>query len=132
MLVHEQGFHGVAHPRALQLGVQANPLRLVQIGRGVHVGVTQAGEMLDDRDGRGAGDGPDQFLATARNDDVDVGVLLQQQAHRVAVGRAHELHGRVRQAGLGEGARQYVHDGAVGLERLGAAFEQHCVAGLDA
>ena len=73
-------------------------MRFFNISRSIDIGVTHAGEMLNHRNGGGARDGADQFLSAARNDDINIAILLEEKGDGLSIGRADQLDRPVRQA----------------------------------
>ena len=90
-------------------------------------------EMGEDRHARFLLHAGDEALAAARHDHVD-GALEpgQHLADGGPVGHRHHLDRRFRQAGAHQPARQRGMDGKVGADRVGAAAQDHRVAGLKA
>ena len=130
--MHQQRLGRVADAHPLALAVDQNLLGHVEIGRRVDVHVAVAGEMFDDGHlglGRHAANQP---LAAARNRQVDVLRQRQKLAHRVAVGRAHQLHGVRRQADFLGRLGEQLDDRLARMDRFLAAAQDHRVARLDA
>ncbi|MNC25423.1 hypothetical protein D3C75_735110 [compost metagenome] len=99
---------------------------------GGDVDVADAVQVLDHRHPRVAADALDQTLAAARHDDVDELGHGDQRADGGAVGGFHHLHAGRRQTGFGQAALDAGGDGAIGMDRLGAAAQDGGVAGLQA
>ncbi|MNN24578.1 hypothetical protein D3C81_1380160 [compost metagenome] len=131
-LVHQQGFHGVARRVAMGLGVVGDANGLVEVGGDVDVDVADAVQVLDHRHAGVTADALDQALAATRHDDVDELRHGDQRAHGGAVGGFHHLHAGRRQAGFSQAKLDAAGDGAIGMDRLGAATQDGRVAGLQA
>ena len=78
VLMHQQGFHGVAGGRTLDLGIDADAFGHAQIGVGVDVNVTHPFVMFDDGNGRVFGDDVHERLPAPGNNEVDEFVPFQQ------------------------------------------------------
>ena len=91
----QQVLHGVTHPRSLHLGIEADTRGLLQISRGINIGVTDPGEVLDHRNCRALSDRANESFAAARNDHVNKAVLLEQQPDRLPIGGRDELDRRL-------------------------------------
>ena len=100
--VHEQALGGVAHARPLDLGVDDDVERHVEIGGGVDVDVAVAVAVDHVRDGGVLEDRRDQRRAAPRDQAVD------------DAAQPHELHGRLARRVLDE------HHGVGGQAGLGA------------
>ena len=77
VLVDKERLHGVADAWALNLGVDADALRLGIVGAGIDKGMTDALVMFDDRDTGVLTDKTNQAFATAWNDQVDLFFQLE-------------------------------------------------------
>src|SRR3989454_976188 len=130
--IHEQRLERVAHRRALGLGVEHDGGGHLGIGVRVDEDVDDALVVLEHGHARALGDPAYELLAAARDDEVDVPVLLEHGRHRLAIGDVDELDRLGRRAGLLERLGQHGRDEGVGLDRLAAAAEQHRIARLHA
>ena len=129
-LVHQQGLRGAADPGAPHLGVEDDLARHVRIGGGVHVGMADAFQVLEQGHLAFRADALDERLAAARHDDVDELRHAQHLADGGAVAGRHPLDRRRGQAGAVEPGAEGVHDGAGGMEAFGAAAQDDGVARL--
>ena len=99
----------------------------------VDIDVVDAFEMREHRHARFRLDAGDQALAAARHDHVDAAVQSgQQQADRGAVAGRHQRDRGLRQIGFAQSLRQAIVDRAAGAETVGAAAQDHRVAGFQA
>ena len=131
--IDQQGLGGAADAGAAHLGVQHDRLGHLEIGGVIDIDVVDAFEMREHRHARFGLDARDQALAAARHDHVDAAVQSgQQQADRGAVARRHQRDRGFRQTGLAQALHQAVMDGAAGAETVGAAAQDHGVAGFQA
>jgi hypothetical protein len=97
--VDQQAFGGAADAGAPGLGVQHHAARLGGIGGGIDIDVADAFEMGEYRHPGLGLHQPDQPLAAARHDHVDMFVHAQHGGHRGAVARGHQLDRRRGQTG---------------------------------
>jgi hypothetical protein len=88
-------------------------------------------EVLDHRDARLARQALDQFLAAARDDDVDVLGHRDQLADRRAVGRRDRLHRVLREPGAAQPGAHARSDRLVRLQRFGASPQDAGVPRLE-
>ena len=98
--VDEQGLGGVADARALDLGVDGDPPRHLQVGVGVHVDVAVAGGRVDDRHGGDVLERRLQAFAAARDQQVDEAVLGRELGQPLVAAAGEQLHGVLGQARL--------------------------------
>ncbi len=98
-LVHKQRFHGIAHGGALDLGVHRDFLGHLQVGFGIHINMTNALVMFDDRHLRGFSDRADQAFAATGHAQIHVLRQRKQLAYRFTVGGGHDLDGVLRETG---------------------------------
>ena len=111
--VEQQALHRAADAGAPGLGVQHHLGRHRRVGGRTDIDVADAFEMGKDRHPRLALDEPDEALAAARHDHVDMLGHRQHLRHRGAVAHRHELDRVLRQPGLPQPERQ------AGMDRLG-------------
>ena len=95
--------------------------------------MVDAFEMRKHRHARFRLDARDQALAAARHDHVDTATQSSEhQPDRGAVARRHQRDRGFRQARLAQALHQGFVDRAAGAETVGAAAQDHGVAGLQA
>ena len=100
--VDEQRLGRVADAGALDLGVDGDPARHLEVGLGVDVDVAVAGGGVDDRDGGDVGERRLQAFAAARDQQVDQPLLGGELREPLVASAGEQLDGVVGQAGLGE------------------------------
>jgi hypothetical protein len=88
--------------------------------------------VLEHGHGRILDHGPDEALAAARDDHVDVLVQGQEMLDGGAVRGRDHLHAALGQAGAGQGAAQEAAQDLVGMVCFGTAAQDDAVAGLEA
>ena len=130
--IHQQRLERVADRRPLRLGVQHDGRGHVEVGGRVDEDVHHALVVLEHRHARALGDPAHELFTAARDDEVEIPVLLEHGRHRLAIGHFEELDGLGRRASLFQRLGQHGGDQRVGLDRLAAAPQQHGVAGLHA
>ena len=77
-LMYQESLHRIAGGGSLHFCVKADPFGHSWIGIGIDIDVTHAGVVPDDRDGRVLRNDPHQRFSAARDNQVDVAILLQQ------------------------------------------------------
>ena len=131
-LGHQQGLHGVAGGRALDLGVQADGLGHGWIRIGVHVDMADPLIVLDHGYRGLLPDRLHQGLAAAGNDQVHELILFEEGPGDVPIRSVHKgdrAGGHARLLGrFGEQRR----DGAVRVDGLRSASQNTGIAGLQA
>ena len=132
VLMNEQRFHGVADPRPLDLGIDADIFRHVQVGPGIDVGMADPFVMLDDGDGGVLGDIADQSFAASWNDKVDAVFQFEEFGNRLTVGCRYHLQGFRGKSRCLQLLFQQGPDGRIGVNGLGAAPEYYGVAAFEA
>ena len=130
--MHQQRLQRVAHAGARGLAVDQQVQRQVEVGGAVHVQVADALVVLDHRHARVFGDEADQAFAAARDGQVDDVDKLQQLDHRLAAEILQHRHRGLRHAVRAQRGMQCRGDGEVGMDRLGAAAQDHAIAGHQA
>ena len=129
--IDQQGLGRAADAGAPQLGVHHDGLGHVERRRLVDVDVADAFEMREHRHARLALHARDQAFAAARHDDVDIAVeALQHHADRAAVAGRNQRDRGLRQIGFAQPFGQSGMDGARRAMAVGAAAQDHGVAGL--
>ena len=129
--MHQHRLHGVTDARTLHLGVDADRFGHGQVGVGIHVGVADACEVLDDGDPRFLGH-PDQPVAAPGDNEVDVLAQPKQFAHRLAVGGARHLHCILVDVAGSQRLADEPEKGVVGVEGLASPTQDDGVAALHA
>ena len=99
--VDEQRLGRVADPGPVDLRVEGDPPRHLEVGVGVHVDVAVAGRRVHDRHRRDLLQRLLQPLAAARDDQVDQALRGRQLRELLAIA-GQQLDRRRRQAGLGQ------------------------------
>ena len=130
--MHQQRLQRVAHAGARGLAVDQQVQRQVEVGGAVHVQVADALVVLDHRHARVFGDEADQAFAAARDGQVDDVDELQQFDHCLAAEILQHRHRGLGHAVRAQRSVQRRGDGEVGTDRLGAATQDHRVAGHQA
>ena len=118
---------GVADARTLGLRVIKDRERHRKIGLVVDIDVAHALVVLEDGNERRLAHRANEPLAAARNRDVNKPHGTDELCYRRVVKRLDKLHG-VANASIADGGGK----GLVGLYRLLAAAQDHCVASLEA
>ena len=99
----------------------------------VDIDVVDAFQMREHRDPRLRFDAGDQALAAAWHDEVDgAGESGQHQSHRGAIAGRHQRDRGFGETRLAQPLRQAGVDRAAGAETVGAAAQDHRVAGFQA
>ena len=117
--VDQQGLGRVADPGPLDLGVDGDPPRHLEVGVGVDVDVAVARRRVHHRHRRDRLDRLLQPLAAARDQQVDEALLGRQLGELLAVAAGERQHGVLGQAGLGQRLADDRRQGPVGA--LGVA-----------
>ncbi len=130
--VEQKGFHGIAGPGTLHLGVHHQAEGFLRIRALVHVYVTHALVMFDDRHARLLRHRADQAFAAAGDHEVQARIVLQQQVQQGAVGRRHHLRALLRQLRRLQRARHTLREHGVRPRRLLAAAKDDRVPALEA
>ena len=127
--MHQQGFDRVAGRRVLGLAVERQPQGLLQIGRRIHIEMTDAVGMAQHRDAGVVLDEAHQLVGAAGNDQIHQAIELE---HGQALGPGGEqLQGlRIHGAG-GQAALQGGMNGRTAATGLAAPLEQGAVAGAN-
>jgi hypothetical protein len=121
LAMDEQRLERVAHARSLGLGIQREADRHVEVGRGVHEEMDEPLVVLEHGHARCLVDPAHEVLASARDDEVDESVQLQERAHGGAVGRVDELDRRRRRPHLLQGLGQHGRDQRIRFDGFAAA-----------
>ena len=129
--IKQQRFHRPAHTGAAQLGVERDGPRLGRIGGGMDVAVIDPVQMGQHRHPRIGLDPCHQALAPARHDHINQPGGGQHCADCSAVLRRDQLHCLGRNPLGGEPCDHRGVDGVIGMDRLGAAAQQHGIARAD-
>ena len=112
----KQGFRGIAHTGALNLGVHDDPLGHAQIRGIVYVNVAVPVKVLHHGHSSLGRHSTDQALTAARNGQVDSVGHAQQMPDRIAVGGLNKLNGMLWKTRLDQGINQPCIDGAIGMK----------------
>ena len=100
--VDQQGLGRVADARALDLGVDGDPPRHLEVGVGVDVDVAVAGGRVDDRHRGDVLERRLQAFAAARDQQVDEPVLGGELGQPLVAAAGEQQHRVLGQAGLGQ------------------------------
>ncbi len=119
--VYQQGFHGIADPRSLNLGVQTDLCGHAQVRAPIHINVANTFVMFEDRYFRVFHHEADQSLATPWNDQIDEPLLFQQEVDRRPVRGGNDLNRFFRQAGSCQACGNQISQRTVGMNRFGSA-----------
>ena len=128
--VDQQTFRRTANPGAPGFRVQHHAARLVQIGVAVGIDVADPLQMGKDRNAGLGLHQPDQTLAAARHDHVDIGDRAQHFRHHPAVARRHQLDGIRRQTGLPQPGLHTVMDHGRGMKTFRPAAQNNRITRL--
>ncbi len=91
--MHEEGLDGIADPWPLHLGIKHDLLSHREVGRQIHIDVTEALLVRDHWDRRHLLHSPDQFLPPSGDNQVDVSIQLQKGMHSCPIRDLHDPDG---------------------------------------
>ncbi len=130
ILVNEQGLHGIADSRTLDLGIDTDFFCLFVVGAGIDKGMADTFVVFDDRNPRIFTDKTDQSFTAARDDQVNFFFQLEQFENCCPIGGFNHLQGGSRESHALQLTFQDLADGQVGVNCFLATTQDHGVAAL--